>query len=72
MADIGIMASTDPVALDRASVDMVYDSPDAGKRALIERIESRNGAHLLDAAEKLGLGRQKYNLVDLDHGRGRM
>jgi uncharacterized Fe-S center protein len=66
MADIGIMASTDPVALDRASVDAVYNSPDTGRVALIGRIESRNGTHILDAAEKLGLGSQKYELVSLD------
>jgi uncharacterized Fe-S center protein len=66
MADIGIMASLDPVALDRASVDAVYNSKDPGKAALIERMESRNGAHILTAAEKLGIGSQKYELVDLD------
>jgi uncharacterized Fe-S center protein len=66
MADIGIMASLDPVALDRASVDAVYESKDAGKQHLIERIESKNGTHILDAAEKLGIGSQRYELIDLD------
>lgn len=66
MADIGIMASLDPVALDRASVDAVYNSNDPGKHHLIERIESVNGMHVLDAAERLGLGRQEYELIDLD------
>ena len=66
MADIGIMASLDPVALDRASVDAIYNSPDTGKKHLIQRIESLNGTGLLDLAEKMGLGSQKYTLVDLD------
>ena len=60
MEDIGILASLDPVALDRACVDMVYNSPDPGKSHLIERMESRNATHLLDYAEELGLGSQKY------------
>ncbi|HIS09987.1 MAG TPA: DUF362 domain-containing protein [Candidatus Avibacteroides excrementipullorum] len=66
MGDIGILASLDPVALDRACVDMVRASEDEGKAALIERIDSRNGMHTLDHAEQLGLGSQKYELVKLD------
>lgn len=66
MSDFGILASLDPVALDRACVDMVYSSPDHGKIHLIERIESRNGTHILDAAEQHGLGSQKYRLVTLE------
>ncbi len=66
MADIGILASLDPVALDRACVDLVYSAPDGA--ALVERIESRNGAHTLDHAEAIGLGSQTYELVDLDAG----
>ena len=66
MADIGILASLDPVALDRACVDLVYAAPDGA--ALVERIESRNGAHTLDHAEAIGLGSQTYELVDLDSG----
>lgn len=65
MKDIGILASLDPVALDRACVDMVYNSDDPGKQHLIERIESRNALHLLDYAEFLGLGKQKYILKQL-------
>lgn len=65
MEDIGILASLDPVALDRACVDMVYNSPDPGKIHLIERIESRNATHILDYAEELGLGTQKYDLVTI-------
>lgn len=62
MGDIGILASLDPVALDRACVDMVYSSPDPGKVHLIERMESRNATHILDYAEQLGLGTQRYEL----------
>ncbi len=65
MGDMGILASLDPVALDKACVDLVYASPDHGKIHLIERMESRNGIHTLDHAEKLGMGSQKYNLVDI-------
>lgn len=62
MGDIGILASLNPVALDRACVDMVYNSPDPGKTHLIERMESRNATHILDYAEQLGLGTQRYEL----------
>jgi len=63
MGDIGILASLDPVALDKACVDQVYASPDPGRSHLIERMESRNGVHILEHAEKLGVGSQKYKLV---------
>ncbi len=66
MEDIGILASLDPVALDRACVDMVYNSPDPGKKHLIERMESRRATHLLDYAEELDLGTQKYELVNVE------
>lgn len=66
MSDIGILASLDPVALDKACVDKVYASADHGKKHLIERMESRNGIHTLVHAEKIGIGIQKYKLVDLD------
>lgn len=65
MGDLGIFASLDPVALDRACVDAVYNSPDEGKEHLIERIESRHGTHTLEAAEQLGVGIQKYELIEL-------
>ncbi|RNC63407.1 DUF362 domain-containing protein [Proteiniphilum sp. X52] len=65
MGDVGILASLDPVALDKACVDLVYASPDHGKIHLIERMESRNGIHTLDHAEKMGMGSQKYKLVDI-------
>ncbi|WP_295729978.1 DUF362 domain-containing protein [uncultured Muribaculum sp.] len=66
MEDIGILASLDPVALDRACVDMVYNSPDPGKSHLIERMESRDATHLLDYAEQLGLGSQTYVIETID------
>ena len=66
MGDIGILASLDPVALDRACTDLVRSSDDPGKADLIERIDSRHGMHTLDYAEQLGLGSQTYELVKLD------
>lgn len=63
MADIGILGSTDPVALDRACVDLVYAAEDGGD--LVERMESRNGTHVLDYAEQIGLGSQAYELVEI-------
>ena len=66
MGDIGILASLDPVALDKACVDQVYASKDEGKVHLIERMESRHGIHTLEHAEALGIGSQQYELVDLD------
>lgn len=65
MADLGIFASLDPVALDQACVDAVYASPDPGKAALIERMESRNGIHTIEAAVRHGLGSREYELVTL-------
>ena len=66
MGDIGILASLDPVALDRACTDLVRQSPDEGKKHLIERIDSRNGMLTLTHAERMGLGSQHYELVMLD------
>lgn len=67
MGDIGILASTDPVALDKACVDLVYASDDPGKVHLIERIESRHGTHTLDHAAAIGLGDPDYELIDIDN-----
>ena len=64
MADIGILASTDPVALDQACVDLVYASDD-DSADLIARMESRNGVHVLEAAESIGVGSRAYELVEL-------
>jgi len=63
MEDIGIFASLDPVAVDQACVDAVYASPDAGKAALIERMETRNAIHTVETAAALGLGSREYELV---------
>ena len=66
MGDIGILASLDPIALDKACTGLVRASEDHGKIHLIERIDSRNGMHTLEYGEKIGLGSQKYELVKLD------
>ncbi len=66
MGDIGILASLDPVALDKACTDLVRSSKDHGKIHLIERIDSRNGMHTLEHAEAIGLGKQHYKLIRLD------
>lgn len=65
IADIGILASTDPIAIDQACVDLVYASSDPGKPHLIERIESRNGIHTIEAAAALGFGSREYQLIEL-------
>lgn len=66
MKDIGIVLSTDPVAIDKACLDMVYNSSDPGKHHLIERIESRNGYHTIESAEKLAIGTTEYELINID------
>ncbi|MBE6665328.1 MAG: DUF362 domain-containing protein [Ruminococcaceae bacterium] len=65
MKDIGILASLDPVALDKACLDLVYASDDPGRDHLIERIESRNGALTIDAAEQVGCGSKEYELIEI-------
>lgn len=64
MKDIGVLASTDPVALDQACIDLVYNSTDSGKDHLIKRIESRNGIHTIEEAEKLKVGTRNYDLIE--------
>ncbi len=66
MQDIGILASIDPVALDQACIDLVYNSNDLGKDELIERIESRNGLLTIDSAVKQEIGIKEYELISLD------
>ncbi len=66
MKDIGIVASTDPVALDRACLDLVMKSNDPGKEHFLERVNSRNGVHTIDAAYELGFGNKEYELIDID------
>lgn len=65
MKDIGMLISLDPVAIDKACLDLVYKSDDPGKAHLIKRIESRNGAHTIDAAYDLGIGSKEYELITL-------
>lgn len=65
MKDIGVLASLDPVALDKACLDLVYSSDDPGRNHLIERIESRNGVLTVDAAAELGIGSKEYELIEL-------
>lgn len=66
MKDIGILISTDPIAIDQACLDLVYASDDPGKEHLIERIESRNGVHTIEAAEALGYGSRDYELIEIE------
>ena len=65
MKDIGILASLDPVAIDQACLDLVYASKDPGRDHLVERIESKNGIHTIDAALKHGIGTREYELVEV-------
>lgn len=65
MKDIGILVSLDPVAIDQACLDLVYASDDPGRDHLLERIESRNGVHTIEAAEAIGLGEREYELIEV-------
>lgn len=65
MADIGILASLDPVAIDQACLDLVYASDDPGRDHLVERIESRKGVRTVEAAAELGVGSREYELIRL-------
>ena len=67
MKDIGVLASLDPVAIDQACLDLVYNSNDSGRDKLIERIESRHGVHTIEAAYDLGVGNREYELIELDN-----
>ncbi len=66
MDDIGILISTDPIAIDQACIDLVYHCTDPGKEHLIERIESRNGIHTIEAAAALGYGTREYELLEVE------
>ena len=66
IADIGILVSDDPIAIDQACIDLVYASTDPGRPHLIERIESRNGIHTIEAAAEHGYGTREYELIDAD------
>ena len=66
MQDIGVLASLDPVAVDKACLDLVYNSNDKGKERLIERIESKNGIHIIEASINLNFGTTDYELINID------
>lgn len=66
MQDIGVLASLDPVAVDKACLDLVYNSNDKGKERLIERIESKDGIHIIEASINLNFGTTDYELINID------
>ena len=66
MKDIGILASLDPIAIDQACIDLVYNSKDPGKDHFVERVERQHGIHTIEAAAELGFGTREYELVDID------
>ena len=66
MKDIGILSSLDPIALDQACVDLIYNSTDKGRDHFVERIERQNGIHTIEAASKLGFGSRDYELIEID------
>ncbi len=65
MKDIGVLASLDPIAIDQACIDLVYQSEDPGRDHLIERIESRHGRHTIEAAQNLGFGTTEYEFIEI-------
>ena len=65
MKDIGILVSLDPVAIDQACIDLVYASDDPGRDHLVERIETRNGVHTIEASAALGVGSREYELIEV-------
>ena len=65
MKDIGILASVDPVAVDQACIDMIWNSTDPGRDHFIERVERQNGRHILPYVEEIGLGSREYELVEI-------
>ena len=66
MADVGILISTDPIAIDRACMDLVYKSSDPGKEHFLERVQTRNGEHTIDAACEMGFGVKEYELITVE------
>lgn len=65
LADMGVLASTDPIAIDQACIDLVYGCDDPGKAHFLERVESRNGVHTIESAAALGFGSREYELVEV-------
>ena len=68
--DIGILGSVDPVALDRACMDLIYASKDPGREHFLERVRSRHGEHTIDAAAERGVGEKEYKLINTDNAKG--
>ena len=66
MKDIGILASTDPIAIDQACIDLIYNTKDPGRDHFVERVERQNGRHTIDAAAELGFGTKEYELINVD------
>ena len=66
MKDIGILASLDPIAIDQACIDLVYNSKDPGRVHFVERVERQHGIHTIEAAAELGFGTREYELIDID------
>lgn len=66
LKDMGVLISTDPIAIDRACLDLVINSNDEGKEHFLERVNSRNGMHTIEVAEKHGFGTTNYELIDID------
>ena len=66
MKDIGILASTDPIAIDQACIDLVYNSKDPGRDHFVARVERQNGVHTIEAAAELGFGTREYELIKID------
>ncbi len=66
MKDIGILSSLDPVALDQACIDLIYNSDDEGRNHFVERVERQNGKHIIDVSEMLGTGTKEYELINVD------
>ena len=66
MKDIGILASTDPIAIDQACIDLVYNSKDPGRDHFVERVERQNGVHTIEAAAELGFGTREYEMINID------
>ena len=66
MKDIGILASTDPIAIDQACIDLVYNSKDSGRDHFVERVERQNGIHTIEAVAELGFGTREYEMINID------
>ena len=66
MKDIGILASTDPIAIDQACIDLIYNSKDPGRDHFVARVERQNGIHTIEAAAELGFGTREYELINID------